>query len=237
MSLHLTQIRLSYGGDVVLSDVSAIVRPRDRVALVGRNGAGKTALLRIIAGELEPEAGTMSLTGGTRVALHDQRPPLRRGITLGDYVGEGAAAAAELEADLRAARAANGRGRRATRPRCATTAPPRPRSSGPAATPGARAWRRSRAVSASRPRTSSGRCDTFSGGELTRASLTRALAGEPDVLLLDEPTNHLDVDSIEWLEEYLDGLDAVADLRLARSLVPGVGRHQRAGAGARQGHA
>ena len=50
--------------------------------------------------------------------------------------------------------------------------------------------------------------DTFSGGELTRASLTRALAGEPDVLLLDEPTNHLDVDSIEWLEEYLDGLDA-----------------------------
>ena len=88
MSLHLTQIRLSFGGDEVLSDVSAIVRPRDRVALVGRNGAGKTSLLRIIAGELEPEGGTMSLTGGTRVALHDQRPPLRRGITLGDYVGE-----------------------------------------------------------------------------------------------------------------------------------------------------
>jgi ATP-binding cassette subfamily F protein 3 len=51
--------------------------------------------------------------------------------------------------------------------------------------------------------------DTFSGGELTRASLTRALAGGPDVLLLDEPTNHLDVDSIEWLEEYLDDLDAI----------------------------
>jgi len=101
MSLHLTQIRLSFGGDEVLSDVSAIVRPRDRVALVGRNGAGKTSLLRIIAGELDPEGGTMSLTGGTRVALHDQRPPLRRGITLGEYVGEGAAAAAELEADLR----------------------------------------------------------------------------------------------------------------------------------------
>ncbi|MDX6523681.1 MAG: transport system ATP-binding/permease protein, partial [Gaiellales bacterium] len=54
MSLHLTQIRLSFGGDEVLSDVSAIVRPRDRVALVGRNGAGKTSLLRVIAGELEP---------------------------------------------------------------------------------------------------------------------------------------------------------------------------------------
>jgi len=49
---------------------------------------------------------------------------------------------------------------------------------------------------------------TFSGGELTRASLTRALAAEPDVLLLDEPTNHLDTSAIEWLEEHLDGLDA-----------------------------
>ena len=49
---------------------------------------------------------------------------------------------------------------------------------------------------------------TFSGGELTRASLTRALAAEPDLLLLDEPTNHLDTTAIEWLEEHLDGLDA-----------------------------
>ena len=155
MSLHLTQIRLSFGGDEVLSDVSAIVRPRDRVALVGRNGAGKTSLLRIIAGELEPEGGTMSLTGGTRVALHDQRPPLRRGITLGDYVGEGAAAAAELEADLRRIERRMAEGD-STRPHCATTGPPRRPSSGPAATPGARAWRGSRAASASHRRTSSG---------------------------------------------------------------------------------
>ena len=49
---------------------------------------------------------------------------------------------------------------------------------------------------------------SFSGGELTRASLTRALAAEPDVLLLDEPTNHLDTDAIEWLEEHLDSLEA-----------------------------
>ena len=95
-----------------------------------------------------------------------------------------------------------------TRPRCATTEPLRRPSSGPAATPGARAWRESRAASASPRRISERPLDTFSGGELTRASLTRALAGEPDLLLLDEPTNHLDVDSIEWLEEYLDGLDA-----------------------------
>ena len=54
--------------------------------------------------------------------------------------------------------------------------------------------------------------DTFSGGELTRASLGRALAGNPDLLLLDEPTNHLDIESLEWLEAHLIGLDAAVVL-------------------------
>ena len=53
---------------------------------------------------------------------------------------------------------------------------------------------------------------TFSGGELTRASLGRALAGAPDLLLLDEPTNHLDIDSLEWLEQHLTALDAAVIL-------------------------
>src|SRR6266487_3981121 len=54
--------------------------------------------------------------------------------------------------------------------------------------------------------------ETFSGGELTRASLARALGGDPDLLLLDEPTNHLDVESLEWLEEELGRLDAAVIL-------------------------
>ena len=76
MTVHVTSVALSYGADEVLADVSAIIRPRDRVALVGRNGAGKTTLLRILAGELQPDQGEISMPPGTRVALHDQRPPL-----------------------------------------------------------------------------------------------------------------------------------------------------------------
>ena len=207
MSLHLTQLRLSYGADEVLTDVSAIVRPRDRVALIGRNGAGKTSLLRIIAGELTPDAGTVSVTAGTRIALHDQRPPLARGISLGAYVGEGAAAAAGLEEQLRAIerRMSGGDADPATLAEYGRIQAEFDRAGG-------YAWR-SRLESIARglgfsPADLERPLETFSGGELTRASLTRALAGEPDLLLLDEPTNHLDVDSIEWLEEYLDGLAA-----------------------------
>jgi len=207
MALHMTQLQLSYGSDEVLRDVSAIVRPRDRVALVGRNGAGKTTLLRILSGELAPDAGTLQLPPGARVALHDQRPPLARGITLGEYVGEGAAQAAGLEDELRALEA-----RMAAGDASAATMGRYDRATTEFEHAGGYGWR-SKLEAIARglgftPDDLERPLDTFSGGELTRASLTRALAGEPDVLLLDEPTNHLDVDSIEWLEEYLDGLDA-----------------------------
>ncbi len=207
MALHMTQLQLSYGSDEVLRDVSAIVRPRDRVALVGRNGAGKTTLLRILAGERAPDAGTLQLPPGARVALHDQRPPLARGITLGEYVGEGAAQAAGLEDELRSLEA-----RMAAGDASAATMGRYDRATTEFEQAGGYGWR-SKLEAIARglgftPDDLERPLDTFSGGELTRASLTRALAGEPDVLLLDEPTNHLDVDSIEWLEEYLDGLDA-----------------------------
>jgi len=61
MTVHVTSVALSYGADEVLNDVSFILRPRDRVALVGRNGAGKTTLLRMLAGELDPDRGEISM--------------------------------------------------------------------------------------------------------------------------------------------------------------------------------
>ena len=156
-AVHLTQIALSYGADDVLRDVSAILRPRDRVALVGRNGAGKTTLLRILAGELAPDTGTLSMPPGMTVALHDQRPPLARGVTLGAYVGEGVAEASGLEGRAPGAGGADGRRRRRARDAAGRTIARRRRSTGPAATAGARGWRRSRAGWGSRPTTSTGR--------------------------------------------------------------------------------
>ena len=206
MTVHVTSAALSYGADEVLADVSAIIRPRDRVALVGRNGAGKTTLLRLLAGELQPDRGEISMPPGTRVALHDQRPPLAGTDTLGSYVGAGAAKAEELEAELRELET-----RMAEHPTDAVLrrydAAQREFERA-----GGYAWRtRLEAVARGlgfSPADLDRPLRTFSGGELTRASLVRALAAEPDVLLLDEPTNHLDTDAIEWLEDHLAGLDA-----------------------------
>ena len=207
MTVHVTSAALSFGADEVLSDVSFILRPRDRVALVGRNGAGKTTLLRMLAGELSPDRGEIAIPSGTRVALHDQRPPLATATTLGEYVGAGAAEASRLEEELRGLEAQMAAGDAGTKVLGRYEAAQRRFERA-----GGYGWRaRLEAVARGLGFTPDdlGRpLRSFSGGELTRASLTRALAAEPDVLLLDEPTNHLDTDAIEWLEEHLDSLDA-----------------------------
>ena len=205
-TLHASGLTHSFGANVVFSGVSFALPPRERLALIGRNGAGKTTLLRVLAGEAEPDAGSVSYPKGYRIALHDQRPPLARGLTLGGYVGEGLADVRAAEARLTEleARMAAGDGSPATLAKYDT-------AQRELEAAGGYAWR-ARLGSIlrglgfvdeqfERP------LESFSGGELTRASLARALASNPDLLLLDEPTNHLDLRSLEWLEEELDGLD------------------------------
>jgi ATP-binding cassette, subfamily F, member 3 len=206
-----SNIRKELAGSLLFDGVSFSVERRDRVALSGPNGAGKTTLLRILAGETEKHGGELAFEKGTRVALHDQRPPLEQGLTLREYVLSGARDLVSLEEELRALEQAMAGGAhdQGTMNRYAEAQARLEHAGG-------YGWR-DRATSVLR---GLGFADvdldrqlrTFSGGELTRASLARALGGDPDLLLLDEPTNHLDVASLEWLERELQTLDAAVIL-------------------------
>src|SRR5918999_5535953 len=96
-----TNLRKELSGDVLFDGVSFAVGRKDRVALSGPNGAGKTTLLRLLAGETELHGGELAFAKGTRVALHDQRPPLELGLTLREYALSGAAELLRLEEELR----------------------------------------------------------------------------------------------------------------------------------------
>ncbi|MBD0283586.1 MAG: ABC-F family ATP-binding cassette domain-containing protein [Thermoleophilaceae bacterium] len=198
-------------GTPLFRAVSFKLERGDRMALAGRNGAGKTTLLRMLAGETSVDGGELAFQKGTRAALHDQRPPRERGLTLREYVLAGCAELVALEESLRRLERAM-----AERPDAAELLDRYAMAQTRLEHAGGWNWRAQALI----PLHGLGFADdqldrlleTFSGGELTRASLARTLAGDPDLLLLDEPTNHLDIASLEWLEEYLVGLDAAVIL-------------------------
>src|SRR5438034_855136 len=206
-----SQLRKELSGWQLFDGVSFKVERRNRIALSGPNGAGKTTLLRILNGETDYQGGELVFSKGTRVALHDQRPPLEQGLTLREYVLSGAADLVATERELRYLehKMAGGQHDPGTLRRYSNAQARLEHAGG-------YAWR-DRAASVvrglgfaepdlDRP------LETFSGGELTRASLARALGGDPDLLLLDEPTNHLDVANLEWLERELTTIDAAVIL-------------------------
>ncbi|MGA9859954.1 MAG: ABC-F family ATP-binding cassette domain-containing protein [Solirubrobacteraceae bacterium] len=195
-------------GEPLLRGVSFKLERRDRMTLSGRNGAGKTTLLRMLAGEASIDSGELVLSKGAKVSLHDQRPPRDRGLSLRDYILSGAPELVAIEQELASLEQAmaDGAHDEATLDRYA-------RAQARLEHAGGYAWRdRALATLHGLGFSDDGVLDrslaTFSGGELTRASLGRALAGAPDLLLLDEPTNHLDIASLEWLEAHLISLDA-----------------------------
>src|SRR5256884_3698256 len=96
-----SSLRKEFSGDPLFDGVSFKVERRDRVALAGPNGAGKTTLLRALVGETSLQGGDLAFQKGTRIALHDQRPPLERRLTLRDYVLSGARDLIALEEELR----------------------------------------------------------------------------------------------------------------------------------------
>ena len=195
-------------GEPLLRGISFKLERRDRMTLSGRNGAGKTTLLRMLSGEASVDSGELVFAKGAKAALHDQRPPRDRDLSLRDYILSGAAELVAIEQELSGLEQgmADGAHDEAILDRYA-------RAQAKLEHAGGYNWREQALATlhglgfrddADLDRS----LDTFSGGELTRASLGRALAGNPDLLLLDEPTNHLDISSLEWLEQHLVGLDA-----------------------------
>ncbi len=204
--LIASNLRKEIAGETLFDGVSFKLERRDRVALAGPNGAGKTTLLRMLMGETELHGGELVLEKGARVALHDQRPPAESELPLREYVVQGAGGLA-AEEELRRLERAMAEGEHG-----AETLRRYAESQARLDHAGGYAWRERIAAvvrglgfsdaDLARP------LSTFSGGELTRAALARAFAGDPDLLLLDEPTNHLDLASLEWLEGELVSLDA-----------------------------
>src|SRR5436190_6181383 len=183
--LIASNLRKELAGGPLFDGVSFKVERRDRLALAGPNGAGKTTLLRALSGEASLQGGELAWEKGARVALHDQRPPAESDRPLRDYVLAGTADLAAVEAELRSLEHAMAGGTHdaATLRRYAEAQARLEHAGG-------YDWR-DRAASVVRGLGfTDGDLDrplrTFSGGELTRASLARALASQPDLLLLDE---------------------------------------------------
>jgi ATP-binding cassette subfamily F protein 3 len=209
--LTASDLHKDMAGKPLLRGVSFKLERRERMTLAGRNGAGKTTLLRMLAGETSIDRGELSVAKGVRIALHDQRPPRERGGPLREYLLSGCVEELQIEAELGEleGKMAGGQNDDSVLARYA-------RAQAQLEARGGYLWR-DRGTAMARGLGFTGDdldrpLDTFSGGQLTRASLARALATGADVLLLDEPTNHLDIESLEWLEQTLVDLDAAVVL-------------------------
>ena len=204
--LQLAGIAKRYGSQLVLDDVTWTVPDGARVGLTGPNGAGKSTILRIIAGELEPDRGTIALPRGTRVGYLPQHVLGTRGVTV---LAHALTAFAELHA-LAARRAE-------LEHALATVSPQKPEYSALLERYTA-VWEEwdhrgrydtdAEAEAVLRGlgfRTEDlGRdCGELSGGWQMRVALAQLLLRRPDLLLLDEPTNYLDLEARTWLEEFL----------------------------------
>jgi len=206
--LTVSNVSKYYGAQRVLDNVSFAIARGERVGLVGRNGVGKTTLLRLIMGQEEPDGGQIAIARGTRLGYLEQEATFDPERPLAEEVGRVFAPLRAKEAELRGLEA---------------------EMAGPevVADPARLEKVMARYTRLTHEFEAAGGYDyeaevkatlgglgfapgegalpmrALSGGQKTRAFLARMLLGRPDLMLLDEPTNHLDLQAAEWLEEYL----------------------------------
>jgi len=177
-------------GRTLFNAATATIQSGEHIGLVGRNGTGKSTLLRLIAGDLQPDGGSVEIGGGARIGYLRQEAPGGQDSLL-DTV---------LAADTERARLL-AEAETATDPERIAEIHTRLNDIGAHAAPG-RAARLLAGLGFSESAQQQP-CSAFSGGWRMRVALAALLFSEPDILLLDEPTNHLDLESAIWLETYL----------------------------------
>jgi ATP-binding cassette subfamily F protein 3 len=191
--LQLSDVALRRGPKLLFEHASAQIHPGQNVGVTGANGTGKTSLLRLILGELAPDAGECRLPADWVVAHVDQATPSDTRPAI-EYVLDGDADLRAIEADLADAEAA-GDGTAIAKAHARI-------ESADGYTARSRASRLLHGLGFL-PGQEERPVDTFSGGWRMRLNLARALMCRSDLLLLDEPTNHLDLDAVIWLEGWL----------------------------------
>src|SRR5260221_3681082 len=201
--LQLSQLSLAYGHVPLLDHVDLVVEPGERIELIGRNGSGKSSLLKIIERLAAADDGKVWRAPQLKLASVSQEPQFRHGQSVFEAVAEGLGQGTKLLVDYHAAThalAAHGHeDDAALMERMQHLQEALDASDG---------WSLQHRIEATLSRLQLSEDDPvseLSGGLKKRVALARALVMAPDLLLLDEPTNHLDIASIEWLEETLLG--------------------------------
>lgn len=197
----LRNIRLGFGGPALLDGVDLAVEPGERVCLIGRNGTGKSTLLKVLSGELQPDDGEVVCRQGANVARLVQEVPEDAPGTVFDVVAEGLGEVGSLLADYHEVSHRLAAGEHGLLSQLERIQHQLESAGG---------WQLDQRVETVLSKLSLDGDAAFaglSGGLKRRVTLARALVRQPDLLLLDEPTNHLDIDAIAWLEEFLAAYD------------------------------
>jgi len=196
--IRISQGELAFGEDSILDKANLTIKTGERVCLVGKNGAGKSSLMKVLMGKQNLDDGQILMSSNIKLAMLEQDPPESSDMSVFDYVAQGVAENAELikkyhhlihiigedPSEKNLNKLANAQQQLDQ----------------------ANAWQdeqRIDKVLTTLALDADKKINSLSGGWLRKLALAKALVCEPDVLLLDEPTNHLDISSVLWLEQFL----------------------------------
>ena len=192
--LRLDKVSLHFGTQVLLDEVDLVISRGEKLGLLGRNGTGKTTLLKVLAGELSPDSGERWLRPGVKLARLEQTLPEGDELTVFEVVAAGLSRAGELVAEYH--RLVHD----TTNTDLDTLARVQQQLED---VDGWTLQQRVETIISQLQLPADSTMGELSGGWRRRVALGQALVGDPDILLLDEPTNHLDIPAINWLEEQL----------------------------------